>query len=188
MRGLDDTCARPGAPAAHRAQTQNLPRALAGTLARSSALSDTRVHQQGFADSDAGARAQLFALPQSGHTAAEAAKADMLLLLCQRCGAARGLDYELHGGRKPGQFACRPAWSSNGFATAVRALPAEHLLGASVAERALERTNASLSRLGLEVTVGTLAVWTELKHRGMAFVLSNAGVERHRSRPPRTNA
>src|SRR5690606_1799719 len=82
-----------------------------------------------------------------------------------RPGAAVGLEQALGRSREAGEPICRAPWTGNQLSAAIRAPAFEQLLGAAGAERAFERADARLKRVGRQVDVAAFAVRSQLEHR-----------------------
>ena len=81
------------------------------------------------------------------------------MLLLHRAAAGR-FENTFQGCRKPGQLGNGSTRASDEFTAAVWALPAKHLICARLAERALERADASLGGFGRKVAVAAFAIRT----------------------------
>src|SRR5262245_52186535 len=79
-------------------------------------------------------------------------------LRLRRLGAALRLELALGRGREFGQLVGRPDRSAHQLAAAVRALAAEHRVGACAAERAFERADPRLGRSRRQIAIAALAI------------------------------
>ena len=145
-----------------RAQMQVFPCDATSKDAKSSAVNEPRVHQQGGSLVTARSMAHRFGSHTEGkkwHACRMRLQAWLL-----HCGTAHGLEDTVDRCRELGELGSRAARAGYELAAAVRATTAEHLARAQFAECAFERADAGFRRLRRQVAVAAFAVRTQLEH------------------------
>ena len=145
-----------------RAQMQIFPCDVTSKDAKSSAVIEARVHQQG--DSLAAARAMAHRF--GSHTEGKKWHACRMRLQAWllHCGTAHGLVDTVGRCRELGELGGRATRAGYKLAAAVRATTAEHLARTQFAECAFERADAGFRGLRRQVAVAAFAVGSQLKH------------------------